>query len=209
MLVLPQCDFWRFCTTWMASSKGPISGLLVISASADVFVGQRYRVWRQVDALKTVNFSFTISIYLHKYIWSTFVKLQSTEKVKTHNVKVVQAITIHANHYSPATPKTNSNTKYDFKRENTKNNPFQDTTGNQAKNESQTILTSLPLRKNWRPLWPAFLLHLVTFFSSNVFPQSCREFNRGRFLWTALSRLEARRRFKNCAFQFPNINIFA
>ena len=53
-------------------------------------------------------------------------------------------MTIHANDYSPATPKT----KYDFKRENTTNNPFQDTTGNQAKNKSQTILTSLPLRKN-------------------------------------------------------------
>ena len=75
-------------------------------------------------------------------------KFKAQKKVKTHSVKVVQAITIHANHYSPATPKTNSKTKYGFKRENTKNNPFQDTTGNQAKNKSQTILTSLPLRKN-------------------------------------------------------------
>ena len=170
--MLPQCDFWRFCTTWMASSKGPISGLLVISASADVSVGQRYRVWRQVDALKTVNFSFTISISVSQYQYicisifdQPLLNFKAQKKFKTHNVKVVQAITIHANHYSPATPKTNSKTKYDFKRENTTNNPFQDTTGNQAKNKSQTILTSLPLRKNWRPLCPAFLLHLVTFFS--------------------------------------------
>ena len=31
----------------------------------------------------------------------------------------------------------------------------------------------------------------------------------GRFLWTTVSRVKASRRFKNCAFQFHNINIFA
>ena len=60
----PSATFGSFVPREWQAAKG----LLVISASGDVSVGQRYRVLRHVDDLKTVNFSFTISVYLHNYI---------------------------------------------------------------------------------------------------------------------------------------------